>query len=562
MRIFKDLKNVKFFGGLRKDDKVIIGRNTDCCNEQILETTIEQIFQSFDGEGGAFPPPAPDITPADLISADENNALGLGKDEKLFVETPEIPDVSDFITEENLQPINDFIEREEGFATAAQGKKADTALQTQLQTNWNQDDNLKPDYVKNKPILGSAAAKNISDFATAAQGTKADTAIQKSEVQPIMDAANNANLAAQTAVIAANGAVIAAQNVTSEAQGANDIAQKSIQDLKDLMNLVGNFVNALMMMNNLLPTDNHSINLTPFVGKSCIITNVSGTVIYQGEITTGNATAFAFLDGKNSILIKDIISVDANLIKQVSSTITSITIFGTTQVSGDLNEINVPGTVTTIPANTLNDGAMAQLTTKLTFNQGTTTINGTSFINMQNLQELDMENSSITSINLGSLSFMFFNLKSLKILKLPKNLLSITVGYGIFTELNSLKTLNLGKLQTILGISASFTNLFVCESIQFDNLQSLPTPSSTPNLFTNANSLSKFIIPDGQVLATNFRIFGGFMTRTSTLDIFNKAAALPTGVSQTIYIQTRIYNLLDANDIAIIVGKGYSVSSY
>lgn len=86
------------------------------------------------------------------------------------------------------------------FATAAQGSKADTALQTltagtaitisgtgtsrtinavipaQVQSDWNASSGVAQ--ILNKPTLGTASAQNVGYFATAAQGSKADTALQ------------------------------------------------------------------------------------------------------------------------------------------------------------------------------------------------------------------------------------------------------------------------------------------------------------------------------------------------------------------------------------------------
>lgn len=47
-----------------------------------------------------------------------------------------------------------------------------------VQADWAEADSTALDYIKNKPTLGTAASANTTDFATAAQGAKADTAIQ------------------------------------------------------------------------------------------------------------------------------------------------------------------------------------------------------------------------------------------------------------------------------------------------------------------------------------------------------------------------------------------------
>lgn len=86
------------------------------------------------------------------------------------------------------------------FATAAQGAKADSAVQpgslatvattgaygdlsgkptipaAQVASDWNASSGVAA--ILNKPTLGTAAATNASAYATAAQGTKADSAVQ------------------------------------------------------------------------------------------------------------------------------------------------------------------------------------------------------------------------------------------------------------------------------------------------------------------------------------------------------------------------------------------------
>jgi hypothetical protein len=57
----------------------------------------------------------------------------------------------------------------------------------QVQTDWDQSADTEVDYIKNKPALGSAAAKNIEDFATAEQGAKADSALQAIPVATTTD---------------------------------------------------------------------------------------------------------------------------------------------------------------------------------------------------------------------------------------------------------------------------------------------------------------------------------------------------------------------------------------
>lgn len=65
------------------------------------------------------------------------------------------------------------------YATAAQGAKADTAVQPELLSTVATSGNYND--LSNQPSLGSAAATDSGDYATAVQGAKADTAAQYSD---------------------------------------------------------------------------------------------------------------------------------------------------------------------------------------------------------------------------------------------------------------------------------------------------------------------------------------------------------------------------------------------
>jgi hypothetical protein len=69
------------------------------------------------------------------------------------------------------------------YATAAQGAKADTAIQSAdlatVATTGDYDD------LTNKPTLGTAAAEDVGYFATAAQGTLADSAVQPGDLATV-----------------------------------------------------------------------------------------------------------------------------------------------------------------------------------------------------------------------------------------------------------------------------------------------------------------------------------------------------------------------------------------
>ena len=82
----------------------------------------------------------------------------------------------------------------------------------QVNSDWNADSGVAK--ILNKPTLGTAAAANASDFATAAQGTKADTALQTRDI------IDNLNSTSTTAALSANqGRELESQIVALEGRG-------------------------------------------------------------------------------------------------------------------------------------------------------------------------------------------------------------------------------------------------------------------------------------------------------------------------------------------------------
>lgn len=87
-----------------------------------------------------------------------------------------------------------------------------TIPDAQIQSDWNQSDNTKKDFIKNKPslatvatsgsysdlsnkpTLGTAAAADATDFATATQGGKADTAVQPGDLATVATSGSYSDL--------------------------------------------------------------------------------------------------------------------------------------------------------------------------------------------------------------------------------------------------------------------------------------------------------------------------------------------------------------------------------
>ncbi|MBN9074281.1 MAG: hypothetical protein J0H34_22315 [Rhizobiales bacterium] len=111
------------------------------------------------------------------------------------------------------------------FATAAQGGKADTAIQPNdlatVATSGAYAD------LSGKPALGTAAAQNSTAFATAAQGAKADTAVQPGSLAAVATSGAYSSLSGKPALgdlAAKNKAGIADLDTTGAASAATVLA--------------------------------------------------------------------------------------------------------------------------------------------------------------------------------------------------------------------------------------------------------------------------------------------------------------------------------------------------
>lgn len=104
------------------------------------------------------------------------------------------------------------------FATAIQGAKADTALQSQVQADWNSITGAS--MILNKPTLGSASATSSSAYATAAQGALASTALQTAPVTSVAGHTGVVTLSNTDISGLGTAATTAASAYATSAQGA------------------------------------------------------------------------------------------------------------------------------------------------------------------------------------------------------------------------------------------------------------------------------------------------------------------------------------------------------
>ena len=113
--------------------------------------------------------------------------------------------ILDTITENNITNWNNKVDRELGkglstndFRDSDKSKldSIESGAQANVKTDWSATEGDSE--LLNKPTLGTASTKNVSDFATAAQGDKADTAVQFEDLDQIdlgfvLDNDNSAN---------------------------------------------------------------------------------------------------------------------------------------------------------------------------------------------------------------------------------------------------------------------------------------------------------------------------------------------------------------------------------
>ena len=77
--------------------------------------------------------------------------------------------MSELTNDSNYVQDANYVHTEENFSTELKGKLngVETGAEVNVQANWTQSDNTKDDYIKNKPTLGTAAAKDSTNAVTA-----------------------------------------------------------------------------------------------------------------------------------------------------------------------------------------------------------------------------------------------------------------------------------------------------------------------------------------------------------------------------------------------------------
>ena len=77
--------------------------------------------------------------------------------------------MSELTNDSNYVQDANYVHTEENFSTELKGKLngVEAGAEANVQANWTQSDSSKDDYIKNKPTLGTAAAKDSTNAVTA-----------------------------------------------------------------------------------------------------------------------------------------------------------------------------------------------------------------------------------------------------------------------------------------------------------------------------------------------------------------------------------------------------------
>lgn len=97
------------------------------------------------------------------------------------------------------------------YADIASVQYVQSVLPDVSQSDWNQTNATSPDFIKNKPTLGTAASAAATDFATAAQGALANTAVQPGDLATVATSGSYNDLENKPTIPTVNDATLTIQ---------------------------------------------------------------------------------------------------------------------------------------------------------------------------------------------------------------------------------------------------------------------------------------------------------------------------------------------------------------
>ena len=116
------------------------------------------------------------------------------------------------------------------YADIASVQYVQSVLPDVSQSDWNQTNAASPDFIKNKPTLGTAASAAATDFATAAQGALANTAVQPGDLATVATSGSYNDLQDKPTMPTVNDATLTIQKngVAVDTFTANAATNKTI----------------------------------------------------------------------------------------------------------------------------------------------------------------------------------------------------------------------------------------------------------------------------------------------------------------------------------------------
>lgn len=134
------------------------------------------------------------------------------------------------------------------------------------------------DDLLNKPVLGTAAAADTTDFATAAQGTKADTAVQPADMNSAI-ASHNTSVDAHANVISPIASSVSGieAKIPSQASSSNQLADKDFVN----SSIATNTANFIGTFNSVAELEAYSGPITNNDYAYVIRTDATGNTLYD-----------------------------------------------------------------------------------------------------------------------------------------------------------------------------------------------------------------------------------------------------------------------------------------
>lgn len=294
--------------------------NTSDINKPISTATQTALDNKVDKETGKG------LSTNDYTTTEKTKLAGIAEGAEVNVQ-------SDWNQTDNSQ--DDYIKNKPNLsAVATSGSYNDlsdkpTIPAAQVNADWNASSGVSE--ILNKPTLGTAAAADTTDFATAAQGTKADTAVQPADLAPVATSGSYNDLSNKPTIPEAQ--VNADWNSSS---GISEILNKpnlaavatsgSYNDLSDKPTIP-----AAQIQSDWNQTNNQALD---YIKNKPTIPTAAAEISYDNTTTPVPSTNVQDAIDNIYDLILPILTINITALSSISITDGTTTITGTANVGG------------------------------------------------------------------------------------------------------------------------------------------------------------------------------------------------------------------------------------